>query len=246
MKKTLFIILIFSFVSCKTNTFLSSIEETSIKIEEETITSDEDINALIAPYKKELDATMNEVIGQAAQTMPKGRPESLLGNWSADVILKKAKDYYEQPIDFAFTNDGGLRIPALNEGDITLGKIFELMPFDNVLVVMELDYSTLMELFDFFAKKSEHLSHPVKLTVRKGELQSATLNGKPFDKSRIYKVATTDYLANGGGDLKFLKDKTRINLQKLMRDALIEFVKEETKANRAINSKLEGRITILK
>lgn len=244
MKNTLLALALLFFFSCKTNTYLVNIEETSVKMEAATIEPDESIHELIAPYKQELDATMSEVIGQAAQTMPKGRPESLLGNWSADAIHKKTADYYGQPIDFAFTNDGGLRIPAMNEGNITVGNIFELMPFDNMLVVLELDYETVMQLFQFFAKKNEHLSYPVKLIIKNETLQSATLNGQPLDKHKIYKVATTDYLANGGGNLTFLKNKTRVKLEKYMRDALIEFVKEETQANRKINSKLEGRVII--
>lgn len=245
MKNLIFLTFLLFFSACKTNTFLADVQETSVKIEPSLIAPDASIDSLIAPYKVELDATMNEIIGEVAQSLPKGRPESLLGNWCADAIHQKSEDYYQQPIDFTFVNDGGLRIPALNKGKITLGNMFELMPFDNMLVVLELDYETLMKVFNQIASKGgEHFSSSIRLIIKNQKVKSVTINGVPFQKNKTYKMATTDYLANGGGNLFFLKDKKRANLDKFFRDALIEFVKETTAQKKMINAKLENRVIV--
>ncbi len=245
MKNLLFLTLLLLFSACKTNNFLADVQENSVRIEPALVEPDADINALIAPYKVKLDATMNEVIGETAQSLPKGRPESLLGNWCADAVHQKSEDYYQQSIDFTFINDGGLRIPALNKGQITLGNMFELMPFDNMLVVLELDYETLMKVFEQIASKDgEHFSSSIRLIINNQKVQSVTINGEPFQKNRTYKMATSDYLANGGGDFFFLKNKKRVNLDKFFRDALIEFVKETTAQGKQINAQLENRVTI--
>lgn len=245
MKKIIFLTFLLFFSACKTNTFLADIQETSVQIEPALIESDADIDQLIAPYKVKLDATMNEIIGEAAQSLPKGRPESLLGNWCADAIHQKSENYYQQSIDFTFINDGGLRVPALNKGQITVGNLFELMPFDNMLVVLELDYEALMNLFNQIASKGgDHLSSSIRLIINNQKVKSVTINGESFQKDKTYKMATTDYLANGGDNLFFLKNKKRINLDKFFRDALIEFVKEKTAQKKAINAKLEGRVMV--
>lgn len=240
MKQLLLIFCLLFSLSCKTNTFLSKVENNSIRTEK-NLEEDKNITELIAPYKVKLDAKMNKVIGSAAQTLSKTRPESLLGNWTADAIHKKAQDYYGQPIDFAYTNYGGLRIPAIPKGDITVGKIFELMPFDNMLVVLEMDAAALEELFTMIAARGgDPISSHVRMSL--AAPKEALINNKPLDKNKIYKMATTDYLANGGDKLFFLKKRPRTSLDKLMRDALREHVEETTKAGKMIDANLEGRM----
>ncbi len=231
--------LLFCF-SCQTNIFLSKVENNSIRTEQ-NLEENKNITALIAPYKVKLDAKMNKVIGSSAQTLSKKRPESLLGNWTADAIHTKSEEYYKQSIDFAYTNYGGLRIPAIPKGDITVGKIFELMPFDNMLVVLEMDGTALEELFTHIAARGgDPISSHVRLNLT--EPKKALINNEPLDKNKTYKMATTNYLANGGDKLSFLKKRPRTNLGKLMRDALREHVEETTKAGKKIDAKLEGRM----
>ena len=243
MKNLLFLTLLLLFSACKTNNFLADVQENSVRIEPTLVEPDADINALIAPYKVKLDATMNEVIGETAQSLPKGRPESLLGNWCADAVHQKSEDYYQQSIDFTFINDGGLRIPALNKGQITLGNMFELMPFDNMLVVLELDYETLMKVFEQIASKDgEHFSSSIRLIINNQKVQSVTINGEPFQKNRTYKMATSDYLANGGDDLEMLKTIPQENKNILLRDVFITLFKTSLSDGKPLNSKLDNRV----
>ena len=100
--------------------------------------ADSTLNALISDYRGQLEAEMNTVIGTIAQPLTLQKPESSLGNWMADVLWEKATYYSKRPIDFALQNYGGIRISELPAGPLTRGKIYELMPFDNQLVVLDL------------------------------------------------------------------------------------------------------------
>ena len=243
MRFTILLSFILLLTACKTNTFIADVEESSIQMDN-SMEADAAIEKLIQPYKTKLDATMNVKIGEIAQSLDKNRPESLLGNWVADALHVQCEQYFEQKIDFTFTNHGGLRIPALNKGDVTIGNIFELMPFDNMMVVVELDYEALMKMVNHFAiKGGEPISHHFNMIIKDGKPTNVTINGKPIDKNRTYKMATTDYLANGGDRLFFLKDMKTAHLQKYFRDAVIEYIKAETAKGNVIDAKLDGRVT---
>ncbi len=93
------------------------------------------LDSIIAPYKAKLDSKMNEVIGYV-DYMNKQKPESTLGNWVADIIADKAAEITGKKIDFAVQNYGGLRISEIPKGPITVGKIYELMPFENFVTII--------------------------------------------------------------------------------------------------------------
>ena len=81
--------------------------------------------------------------------MKKTKPESLLGNWTADVCLEMAQEMYKDDIDLSFFNTGGLRSP-IPQGDITLRDLYKLMPFENELVVLELNKTEILDLKAYF------------------------------------------------------------------------------------------------
>ncbi|RMF03001.1 MAG: hypothetical protein D6772_02715, partial [Bacteroidetes bacterium] len=113
----------------------------------------ERIERLVEPYQTELDSRMNEVIGRAARAMPKGQPESALGNWIADALQAKALQLSTHKVHASVQNYGGIRIAELPAGAITVGTIYELMPFDNTLVIVELSAPMAQHFFDHIAAK---------------------------------------------------------------------------------------------
>src|SRR5688572_22906602 len=100
---------------------------------------DSTINAIILPYKEKVDADMNKVIGYSEVAMPKLRdqPETLLGNFVADCAFETAQSL-DKEVDFCVLNNGGLR-SSLPMGDITIRNVYELMPFDNEIVVVSME-----------------------------------------------------------------------------------------------------------
>lgn len=231
--------------SCTTYHHVQSVHVESVRMNAQAAAPDSAIAALIEPYKRDLDVSMNTVIGQAARPLPKARPESLLGNWTADAIHAQAERYTGERIDFAFTNHGGLRIPALAAGEITIGKVYELMPFDNILVTLQLSGSEVQALADYIASRGgEPVSKHFRFTIADGKAQNVILRGAPLDATTTYTVLTTDYLANGGDQLYFFKGKPQRSLEVYFRDALIDYVKARTSAGAVIDAQLDGRIQV--
>jgi len=196
------------------------------------------VQQLIEPYKVQLDAEMNKVIAVCTEDMPKGRPESTLGNWMSDAILDRANVLSAVPIDFAMQNAGGIRIPMLREGNITKGKIFELMPFDNALVVVHLDMELLMQFLDRVAESGGWpVSKNFYMKIKNDKASVVKINNEPITE-RIYNVALPDYIANGGSDCPMLIGCDRTVYPVLLRDVFVEKATEDG----IIRSKVEGRI----
>lgn len=212
--------------------------------DQQTAATPAEITAMIRPYKQKLDQKMDEVIAQVTEPMPKQRPESTLGNWVADLSLVKAQQYTNEPVDIALQNYGGLRIPELPAGPLTVRRVYELMPFDNMLVVVAMNGKTLQQLCDQVAKDGGWpVSQGLRFTISNGA-KDVRINGMPLVADRTYRVALPDYIANGGGDCDFLVDCSQTNTNRLVRDLIIEYAREQTQAGQVIQSQLEGRITV--
>jgi len=235
------------FTSCKSINYLSSVEANRLAISSQNnLTPDIEIEALIAPYKIDLDKVMNEAIGETAIDLKKERPESTLGNWMADAIHRKAEEQLGEPIDFAIQNYGGIRIPVIKKGTISRGKIYELMPFDNKILVLYLNKEEVEQLIQHIVDdRGWPVSHGVKINQISKEDIRVLIKGKPLEVSKIYKVALPDYIANGGSRSYFLKEKKRKNLQYFIRDALIQDVVDFKAKNKVINSPKEGRFILI-
>jgi 2',3'-cyclic-nucleotide 2'-phosphodiesterase (5'-nucleotidase family) len=78
---------------------------------------------------------MNDIVGFVEESLDKKQPEGSLGNFMVDAFLTMARDKYNTPVDLAVLNSGGIRLTQLAAGNMTRGKVFELMPFDNLLIL---------------------------------------------------------------------------------------------------------------
>ena len=208
-----------------------------------SVGEDEHINTIVAPYKAQLDLVMNDVLAVLPVAMTKAKPESAMGNWVTDAIVERLrKENYE--IDFATVNYGGLRIPDISAGPVTRGKIFELAPFDNTILVVDIPGSKLDSFLMLIAEMDGWpISKEARLVISDKKLVSAQIAGNPIDPDKIYKVATVDYVATGGDNMKVLIPLTRKETGLLFRDILIQHLKDATAAGRDVTAKLDGRIS---
>lgn len=234
--------------SCKTSQVYQITNIEGDKIE---VTSAYDINpsaeasAILAPYKLGVDSVMGEIIGYSAHTLDKYRPESPLSNLVADVLRNAAKDVIGQPADIGLMNIGGVR-NILPEGNITVGTVFEILPFENSLCVLSIQGKYVKELMNNIALvKGEGISN-VNLVVENGKVVSALVGGEPIDENRMYSLATIDYIADGNDGMKALvKAQNRVCPEgATLRSLFLDFVKEETARGEIIDSRIEGRIII--
>ncbi len=202
------------------------------------------MTAQIAPYKVQVSKIMDEVLAVSEQAMMKGYPEGLLGNFTADAVLKKAKEYCKDSctVDICLLNNGGLRNP-LPKGNITLGNIFLLMPFDNEMVLLTINGGDVKELLDFIANKGGMPVAGMRMKIKNAMADEVMIGGKPFDITKSYTIVTSDYLANSGDNMTFFANATRkITIGKKLRDAIIEYLKDESEKGNTINVVKDGRI----
>jgi 2',3'-cyclic-nucleotide 2'-phosphodiesterase (5'-nucleotidase family) len=197
------------------------------------------------PYKVQLDAEMNKVIGYSEVNLTKGSnlPESVLGNFFADAIMHQAKKIIPH-IDFALpTTKGGLRNDIV-KGPIIISSIFELMPFENQLVMVELSGADALTVIKYIAATNGQPVARLTMNIKDKLPENIKIDGKPFDVNKTYMVLTSDYIANGGDDSQgFTNPISRKNIGLLVRTALLNEVEEVQQSGRKINAKLDGRIT---
>ena len=201
------------------------------------------MDSLIAPYKAEKEASMNVVIGEVAETMEVGKSESKLTNLIADILLTEGRKYVED-VDMAVTNVGGIR-RTLFAGPITIGDVFEILPFDNSLLVLEYKGSDILALADAVAVKGGESIAGMTLTIRDGKAENVRVGGEEVDTARVYKVVSTDYLSWGNDQLEPLANYIKSTpLNMMMRDAMFDYVTCATIKGEKISSKLDNRIIV--
>ena len=228
LKLHLIYLVAFLLASCSVQYNLQSHSERIYDVKAE---NDSTITAMIAPYKIGIDSVMNKVLCVSKIEMTKGKPESLLGNFVCDLCLQQ----YSNMADICVMNNGGLR-SILPKGEITKGMIFELMPFENELVILELGSDDYIQLLEYITKRGGEPFAGVNIIMdEKGSVLSQSLD---LNKGKI-RVLTSDYLANGGDKMSFFKDKKQTKVGIKLRDAIINYcVAQDT-----ISSELDNRIS---
>ena len=180
-----------------------------------------EVDTLIAPYRRQLEGQMNEVLAYLLTNMQTGRPEGLLGNLIADITLSRAVQEADVPVDACVINNGGLRVPW-SRGEITLGLVYEVMPFDNEIVILRFSGEQVAQLAnEIAARRGEPISGLI-FTIRDEGAADVRVGGRPVG-SRDYWIATSDYLANGGGGMPTLWEPAETRLTGVfIRDAIAD------------------------
>ena len=207
---------------------LANMEQDNLRMDEYYQVEDPTIVSLIEPYKSKIDGIMDEKIGILSAPMEKGKPHSTLTNFMADMILEGAAPYLDQPIDLAIQNYGGVRINSIGKGDITIRNIYELMPFENTLVILEIKGKDLKIILDRIAKYGGWpISTGSSFMIRDSTFASnIIINYEPFDEAKSYVLALPDYVANGGDNVETTTDIIRTDTGILIRDLIIAAIRK--------------------
>jgi 2',3'-cyclic-nucleotide 2'-phosphodiesterase (5'-nucleotidase family) len=195
--------------------------------------TDEKVESTIAPYRLRMDSMMNRVVGSSSVEMVKakefmnnGTPESPIGNFIADLVLLQTNRTRsvnnEPPVDMCLLNSGGIR-SSFPKGPITVGAVYEVMPFDNIVVVQEMSGATVQQMLDFLASKGGFPIAGFTMGIRNGKPVDVRINGVAFnpDADRTYLVVTSDYLQNGGDNMEFFRNSTNTGSYGLLRDMIL-------------------------
>lgn len=243
--KKIFLVASLLLGACQTGYHLAGQQSNRLPVDA-AVRADSTTARWLAPYKEGLDRSMNEPLLTLTERLEKRAPESALDDLLADALLVQAAQRYGKPIDVSHLNYGGIR-NGLPGGAVTTGNIFEVMPFDNQLVVLTLSGTDLMRFLNHFASHDDALViGGARVNIQNKAIHTATLtNGRPIVPDQLYTVAMSDYIANGGGDADFLKTITRRdNVNYLIRDALIDYFRQQGKAGNPLTPKIDGRITL--
>lgn len=190
---------------------------------------DSDYIQSLIPLKQEMNAMMGEQIGYCEVDMFVELPESPMINWTSDVLLAEARQHYPGEVDCAIVNVGGIRCEWI-KGPVTVGNVYELMPFDNELCVLALTGEDILELCQVFVQVGGEGVSNLTIQAEEGQLIDAQIGGKAIDPEAIYHVATSDYLSTGkdkmiplANHVEYWSDNARI------RDLYIHYIREHKK-----------------
>ena len=228
---------------------VAKVERTRILIDREwDAQPDAEAAKFIAPYQHKVDSIMGPVVGSVAHDMTRHRPESELSNLLCDILVWGGRQFNEQPV-FSVYNMGGIRADFA-KGDINVGDVSEVAPFENKICFLTLKGDKVLELFQQIAHRGgEGLSHAVRMVITKdGKLKSVTLNGEPVDPEKSYRVATLDYLAEGNDQLVAFKSGTDGFAPKQkennVRYIIMNYFREMKAQGKVVESKIEGRCVV--
>ncbi|BAO77743.1 5'-nucleotidase C-terminal domain-containing protein [Winogradskyella sp. PG-2] len=243
--KLLFLFVIFS---CST-TKIVKIEGKRLNIDEE-LTTNQDIENFIKPYREKVNRDLDSVISYAPETYSKsdGELNTAIGNLMADAVYSEGNPLFKKQtdntIDFVLLNHGGIRA-IISKGDVTSRTAYEVMPFENSVVVVALKGIQINKLFKYLskAKRAHPLSSQVQLSLdSEFKIISATVNGQPINEEKIYYIATNDYLYNGGDRMTFFHPNEGMHvLNYKIRNVLIDYFKKTD----TLNPKIDNRFTKL-
>ena len=201
-------------------------------------------SAMVDEYTASVSYKMEEVIGNCPQAIRKSAPESPLYNLTGDALIWMAKEYMDIDADVSLYNSGGLRA-EISAGSLTIGDVYAVYPFDNVLSIVTLKGSDLKTMFNYVASNGGlPVNSGVKLVISNNKVKSVTVNGKTIDNNKTYTVATIDYLVELGR-YGFQNATSRSDSPEVIRDYFVEYFRHLAAQNNGkITAKTDGRVTI--
>lgn len=211
--------------------FVTKVEGNQISINQ-SIQGSNDYESFIQPYKNNIDKDLSSVLAYAPYNLDKsGMYQSLIGNLQSDITLKAAQKIFnlrtQKNVDICLLNNGGIR-STISKGNITTRTGFELMPFENNLVVVALKGDAILELVEYFIReKKPHPLAGLTFEIKDNQPENILVQNQKLDINKTYYVATNDYLYNGGDRMDFFKKSTELHdLDYKIRNVWIDYFKE--------------------
>jgi len=210
------------------------------------LASDAGVEAIVAKYNDQLSGEMNQVIARTDVRLEGEKTrvrneETNLGNLIADIQREIAKPW---GAELSVINGGGIR-ESIGAGPISIGDVFKVIPFDNVIVVLDVPGSSLAKIFDRVAAKEPQTGNFLQIskgssyTIKDGKAVNIIIDGKPIDPGRVYKVSTSDFLADGGDGFAEFVGTRSYATGFTLRETLIDAFRA---LDRPITVATEGRI----
>ena len=223
-------------ISCKSASSYQTIKIEGKKI---GVTNEKGENEAIVnyvkPYSDNINKDLNSVLAYCPETQDKskGTWQSNIGNLLAEITFELGNPVFQKrenkTIDVCLLNHGGIRA-VIPKGDVTTRTAFEVMPFENSLIIVGLTGKEIKTLAEYIIKeKKPHPLYGMKIYIDKNTLaiNKIEINDKPLDENQLYYVGTSDYLANGGDNMTFFKEsKIKFDMEYKLRNMMIDYFKK--------------------
>ena len=198
------------------------------------LTEDQSITDLIKPYKEGIQSEMDSTLAYAPKSYSKkdSKYNTAIGNMMSDAVYEIANPIYKKrtghSFDAVLLNYGGIR-SSLSQGTITTRTAYEIMPFENELIVLEMTANQIHQMFDYLKSGTAHPFTGMTLQLdNTGAISKAQIQGKDIDTTKTYFIATSDYLKNGGDNMNFFSgSKSELLLDYKIRNVLIDYFKKK-------------------
>ena len=216
---------------------------------DESIPADADVEKMIAPYSEKV-RELSKVIGRLEGGLNKtGVGAGSLGRFVTDGMRAYARKS-GKPVALAIMNSGGMRKNEIAAGELRASDIFELLPFENALVAVEVTGVQLAKILEIVPRDAQS---GARIHFKWNDRSRAEfLNGKLIDENgqeqavdpqKTYTIVTIDYLLGlSSGAYAILQEaKSRTPLNVTLREAIMDYIKSETAAGRPIRSVTDNR-----
>ena len=203
----------------------------------------------IDSLQKQLAGKMNVVIGQSTTVLTSFFPASPLSNLLTDMLFQYGNTFCQQydskQADMSLLNFGGIR-NSIPKGDVTIGDIYKVLPFDNAnVVIIELKGSELTKVFQRFTDKKNQPYSQLQIRYHNGIPFTILLNNEKIDDDRIYRLVTINFIESGGDHiLSGITFEKVIRTNALLRDVIINEIKSYTSSGKKLEFIDDERVTI--
>lgn len=204
------------------------------------------IAEIVEPYRESLSERMNVSLATASMPLERSHPQCRLGNFTADALLQIGQELGQKPVDASIMNLGGLR-NELAAGSVTIGSLYNIFPFENAVVLLDLYGRDLQELINSNAGRKLDCWAGTQITLQmdgdRCYASDVLVGGQPIDPDRLYRICTIDYLAEGNGGMSALtRAASLIKTGVTIRDAMIGYVTRLGQQGKAVEASIDGRV----
>jgi 2',3'-cyclic-nucleotide 2'-phosphodiesterase (5'-nucleotidase family) len=231
----------FLLYSCNTTYHPGSLHYTDYSVEAKSAT-DASFGKYLKPFRDSMDMVMSEVVGTVAQRMDVKKPVTTLGNFMCDAFVYMAKEKFDPKSEISYMGLGSIRRPYIEAGPVTRGAIFEVMPFDNLMVLITVKGSLLKKFIEDMEEGGGIAGFT--MTIKDKKVMNIMVGGKEIDEQAEYTIVSSDYYANNPAKSWFYGQAKRKDTNYLIRDAIIDYVKIMKKNGTPLGTQLENRITL--
>lgn len=202
-----------------------------------------EVASLMLEVQPEL-AALKEVVAVCPEGMERYRPESPLSNFIVDRLREDVARITGRKVDLAITNFGGIRC-NLPKGNVLLDDVVSMLPFTNYATWLSVPGSELRRVFEGMAEGSVQCVSGVELEIDGKKLKSVKIGGQPLVDSRLYGLATIDFLVDGGDGLKLARGaREMIITDRKIGDLIIEDIRAITAAGKPLAYDVDGRVKL--